>query len=68
MKTHLFWPVLWLVIVVAQSTISSFPPSVQTPIIKDTTTMRGPTCHIHYLLSLQGVNELRSVTVPAVGG
>ncbi len=52
-------------IVVTQSAVSSFAPGVQSAIVKDTATVRGPTRHLHYLLTLQRLYQLRGVTVTA---
>ena len=61
--THLFWFVLWLVVVVSKSPVSPLAPREELAVLQDARTVGGATCYVHHLLTFQGFHQVGGVHI-----
>ena len=63
---HLFWFVLSLIVIVSETSVATFAPCVEAPVVKDTGRVGGATLDVHHPFPLHGVHKPRSVHITVI--
>ena len=65
-QPYLFGHLAVLVVIVSKPAISALAPRVEAAIFKDAGTVGRTTRSVHHFLTLQGLHQLRAVSIAAV--